>query len=566
MPLAALPYGFKKRLIVLAPLSIVNNFSQIATLYAAGQKKTLLCSEFGSTYCHQFEYSRKANDGIHTIMPAWNSVLLVDEITDRGKKVYVDDTLILHCQIQGYDKIIPYIIGPYTRLVLHGRITWNQVQRLIHAGVKQVRINAGIQMPPTEYDDFVDFIVRHNRGPEYNFSFHIKNYYHMELITSLQNAFFNHEAYQLLNNGCNRQTSSLLAIFLYLSATGVAYTSQVLLFSIMKTCLTPKPEKMPLATLPYGFKKRLIVLAPLSIVNNFSRAYSEVEKFRPLLPDVRDDVYITDDHRVCRWAKKDSKMFRIWKYCHQFEYSRKANDGNHTIKPAWNSVLLVDEIIDHGKKIYVDDTLILHCQIQGYEKIIPYIMGPYTRLVLHGRITWNQVQRLIHAGVKQIRINARIQIQPAEYNDFVDFIVRHCRGPEYNFSFYSNNYYHVALFITLKNAYRNHGTHHIPNDGYDRKTIHVVYQRYRQDRVYYSCTIYFWHFTTSAIVFLLIALVCGEFPSLFFYKDMRNDFVPVIIVLILCIFLTIHGWIVIFAPVNILPLDIVSDDLLENGN
>uniref|UniRef100_A0A7E4WDQ0 ZP domain-containing protein n=1 Tax=Panagrellus redivivus TaxID=6233 RepID=A0A7E4WDQ0_PANRE len=109
-------------------------------------------------------------------------------------------------------------------------------------------------------------------------------------------------------------------------------------------------------------------LANFGVVNNFSQVCSDVKKFRFFLPDAHNNVYITDNHVVCRCAMKDTAKLRIWRYLHQYECTRQIIDGENTIKPAWNAVLLVDEIMDKKKQIYVDDTLILHCQIESYEK------------------------------------------------------------------------------------------------------------------------------------------------------------------------------------------------------
>uniref|UniRef100_A0A7E4ZSY2 Response regulator n=1 Tax=Panagrellus redivivus TaxID=6233 RepID=A0A7E4ZSY2_PANRE len=82
--------------------------------------------------------------------------------------------------------------------------------------------------------------------------------------------------------------------------------------------------------------------------------------------------------------------------------------------------------------IYVEDTLNLHCEsIEICEKIIPFIIGPYSRLIISGNITWNQAKRLITANVKHVRIDARMQFKPKERSDFVNFVMKFCRGIVY---------------------------------------------------------------------------------------------------------------------------------------
>uniref|UniRef100_A0A7E4W220 Helitron_like_N domain-containing protein n=1 Tax=Panagrellus redivivus TaxID=6233 RepID=A0A7E4W220_PANRE len=176
--------------------------------------------------------------------------------------------------------------------------------------------------------------------------------------------------------------------------------------------------------------------------------------------DAHRQVFITDNPAICREASRDTFLFRFCKLLDKFKHWRENKDGNHTIYPVWDSVLLVDEIVDRNKKIYVDDTLIMHCQIENFEKVIPYIFGPYSRLVLHGDSTWNQVKRLVQSGVKQVRHSGLIRLQPTELDDFVDFVMRHSRGLEYTFSFSSGNHSHHVV-PKLNNACRFHNTHSV---------------------------------------------------------------------------------------------------------
>uniref|UniRef100_A0A7E4UYW0 Phage protein n=1 Tax=Panagrellus redivivus TaxID=6233 RepID=A0A7E4UYW0_PANRE len=59
---------------------------------------------------------------------------------------------------------IPYISGPYTRLVLHGNINVNQVKRLVNPNVQQVRISAALEMLKEEYNDFAEFVAQQTYG------------------------------------------------------------------------------------------------------------------------------------------------------------------------------------------------------------------------------------------------------------------------------------------------------------------------------------------------------------------------------------------------------------------
>uniref|UniRef100_A0A7E4V8I9 F-box domain-containing protein n=1 Tax=Panagrellus redivivus TaxID=6233 RepID=A0A7E4V8I9_PANRE len=319
IPLEKLPYGFRSRIIDLSMTAkIRHNFIRACSTIERFEPywddhdqvfitdnhvvcKRAMKDTFFFRVCKcldQFTYWRNTKDGQYTIFPVWKSVLLVDEILDRDKDIFVHDTLILNCQIQGYEKVIPRIVGPYTRLVVDGRIRWDQLKRLIHRGVKQVRVSGRIVVEPLDYDDFVGFIIRHCRGIDSIFSFGSSRNYNHEVMARLYAACRIHKTHK------------------------VFYTSE------------------------------------------------------------EDKYHVT----------------------------YKGIQGN---------------------EIFVHDTLILNCQIEGFEKVIPRIVGPYTRLVVDGRIKWDQLKRLIHRGVKQVRVSGRIVVEPLDYDDFVDFILQHCRGIEY---------------------------------------------------------------------------------------------------------------------------------------
>uniref|UniRef100_A0A7E4VNE3 F-box domain-containing protein n=1 Tax=Panagrellus redivivus TaxID=6233 RepID=A0A7E4VNE3_PANRE len=506
IPLAKLPYGFRNRIIQFIPAEIKNEFVKACAILDRrnwdDHKQVFITDNhkicrkamndtFLFRFCKcldQFKRWRKIKDGDYTIYPVWNSVLLVDEILDRQKDIYVNDTLILHCRVAGYEKVIPRIVGHYTRLELHGEVLWTQLKRLIHPGVKQVRVGGMITVNSAENDEFVDFIVRHCRGLDSTFSLSRRSSYNHKLMSKLYGAFRNHETHSAKrchNDKCHivhkdrdKDTAKCLcALFLYLALIILFIPNLLLIVPGSVTSSTPyvveqnaeqfftalnfsKPESktIPLAKLPYGFRKRVIQFIPAEIKNEFVKACAVIDR---RVWDDHKQVFIIDNHKMCRKAMNDTFLFRLCKCLDQFKRWRKIKDEEYTIHPVWNSVLLVDEILDRQKDIYVNDTLILHCQPENYEKVIPRIVGHYTRLVVNGSISWTQLKRLIHPGVKQVLVGGSFMLNYAMFDDFVDFIVRHCRGLDYTFSFGNKSSHKHEIMSKLYNAFRNHETHSV---------------------------------------------------------------------------------------------------------
>uniref|UniRef100_A0A7E4V8V4 F-box domain-containing protein n=1 Tax=Panagrellus redivivus TaxID=6233 RepID=A0A7E4V8V4_PANRE len=184
-----------------------------------------------------------------------------------------------------------------------------------------------------------------------------------------------------------------------------------------------------LRKLPYGFKKRIITLAPTSVISNFSKVCTFAKKFCFDVIENYDQVLITDSDEVYRLATRDTYVLRIFKFLYQFKYLRLMIDGDYTINPTWKTVLLVDEIIDKNIYISVNDTLILYCiSKEKCKEVIPFLGGSYTRLVIYGVCPWTQAKQLIYSDVKEVRIRARIQLHPLRYRKFAKFVVRHCRS------------------------------------------------------------------------------------------------------------------------------------------
>uniref|UniRef100_A0A7E4ZUU6 Glycosyltransferase family 92 protein n=1 Tax=Panagrellus redivivus TaxID=6233 RepID=A0A7E4ZUU6_PANRE len=148
--------------------------------------------------------------------------------------------------------------------------------------------------------------------------------------------------------------------------------------------------------------------------------------------DVYDQVFITDNDEIYQWASKDTYMFKLFKFIYKLRFLNFFLNGIVTVNPCWHSVLWVDEVVYKNVPIEITDTLILHCKsIDTYSKVIPRIRESYNRLVLHGHTSWQQIQQLYHPGVKQIRINATFEITKTEYDEFVNFVIKHCRGINY---------------------------------------------------------------------------------------------------------------------------------------
>uniref|UniRef100_A0A7E4VZ04 F-box domain-containing protein n=1 Tax=Panagrellus redivivus TaxID=6233 RepID=A0A7E4VZ04_PANRE len=172
-----------------------------------------------------------------------------------------------------------------------------------------------------------------------------------------------------------------------------------------------------MSKLPYDFRKRLVTFAPTRIVNNVSKLCKNVKI------EAYDHVFITNNDKVYRWASTDTFWFRIFKILHQFAFFRFLLDGICHTNPMWEDVITVADIARRNESIYVDGTVVLYCNsISAYEYVIPYIHGPYSRLILHGNIRWDQVLRLLQPSVKRIRINATVQIPRNRYQYFAHAI------------------------------------------------------------------------------------------------------------------------------------------------
>uniref|UniRef100_A0A7E4VLG3 F-box domain-containing protein n=1 Tax=Panagrellus redivivus TaxID=6233 RepID=A0A7E4VLG3_PANRE len=185
-------------------------------------------------------------------------------------------------------------------------------------------------------------------------------------------------------------------------------------------------DKMPLASLPYNFKWRLFTLAPVGIVRDLAKVFPEVKKIRTFRPKAYDQVFITDNEDVYKWASKETFLTVVFKFFYQYAFGKYVFDGESNVNPVWQTVLRVDDIVSKKRHIHVEDTLILHCDsIDAYKKVIRYISGPYTRLVLHGNINATQIRKITHPGVKKVRINAAIEIPTGQHTKLANFVAKH---------------------------------------------------------------------------------------------------------------------------------------------
>uniref|UniRef100_A0A7E4W9D0 Band_3_cyto domain-containing protein n=1 Tax=Panagrellus redivivus TaxID=6233 RepID=A0A7E4W9D0_PANRE len=253
--------------------------------------------------------------------------MYVDDIVKDNKLIHVTDTLVLHIDtISSFEKLIPFICGPFTRLTIHGGdIKLDQLKRLMRDTVRKVEITAQIELKRDEYDDAVRLITQHVRGVGYVFNLESTP----QLITKVKPAVeSDFHAQDPRPDNCNKKQ-----------------------------------------------KRSQSTMTNFAPINNH-RTCPEAEK------EVRDQLYITDNKMVYEWASKKTFIFRIFKLFYWLY--RWACDG-FSLAPTSHSLLSVDEVIKMGRPIYVTETLVLHCRsIASFRRLIPHIWGPYTRIVIHG--------------------------------------------------------------------------------------------------------------------------------------------------------------------------------------
>uniref|UniRef100_A0A7E4W5U2 Uncharacterized protein n=1 Tax=Panagrellus redivivus TaxID=6233 RepID=A0A7E4W5U2_PANRE len=318
-------------------------------------------------------------------------------------------------------------------------------------------------------------------------------------------------------------------------------------------------DTIPLTELPYAFRKCLQQFAPLRVKNNFITNDLIFDNFVSFV--AHEQVFITDNHVVSREAIRDTFLFRFCKCLDQFKYWRKTKDGRYSVEPVWKSVLLVDEFIDRDKDLYVDDSLILHCHTENYEKVIPKIVGSYSRLVLHCTITWDQLKRLVHPGLKQIRVSGIIHIEPTEYNNFVAFLFYYSRGLDYTFSFFGKSHYDDELLIRLKDAFRNHETHSLLH-AYDDDMFHIVHKDKVDDFINYGSSLLLLTLMITVVVPIILLFVPGSvvtMPPVVYRKDYYIFFSVVAACL-----LTSWFNLVLLYVVPLKSMDIISEDPTTN--
>uniref|UniRef100_A0A7E4VHW6 Uncharacterized protein n=1 Tax=Panagrellus redivivus TaxID=6233 RepID=A0A7E4VHW6_PANRE len=439
LPFDTLCHNFKKRLANLAPVA------DIGTLCKICPEIKQLCSDRQIYYVDQvsltdnifyhlalrkvpffrrykllYKRLRFIIDGIYFFTAPYQSVLKIESLFPKTRKIYVEDTLFLDCvNTESYDKLVASISGPYTRLVLGGNITWAQAKLLIHSKVQKVFIHARIKIEPEEYDDFVAFVVQHSGS--FHSCFHLQSNAIPELRAKVSDAFTNHNThvYVLLPELYNRwivyhKGYALCYLTRWFIARGVP---------IVLTCLL-------------GYMTSLKVF----FVDDIDADTIDLEQLRSFTGP----------------ALEKAQFFRQFKFL--YKHFRFFIDGIYYFVATYHSVLFVDHLFVENQKIYVKDTLFLDCErTKSYDEVIPLIYGPYTRLILSGNITWAQAKRLIHSKVQKVYIYADIEIEQHEYDDFATFVVQHSH------SFHSCFHVRYNTISELKakvsEAFYHHDTH-----------------------------------------------------------------------------------------------------------
>uniref|UniRef100_A0A7E4ZRT5 Anoctamin n=1 Tax=Panagrellus redivivus TaxID=6233 RepID=A0A7E4ZRT5_PANRE len=237
-----------------------------------------------------------------------------------------------------------------------------------------------------------------------------------------------------------------------------------------------KKNTMSFENFPYAFKKRITNLAPVPYIDTFCKICPEFNQLCNNRPERIDQVFITDLAVVKYLATKNRiPFFRRYKFL--YKHLRFFIDYINYFSVSYHYALSLNEVIAKQRQIYVEDTLFLHCEsVESYDKLLPYICGPYTRLVLCGRITWPQIRRLIHAKVLRVYIYATIEIKPEEYDDFAALVVQQTRSLHSSFHVQYNI---VPEFrATIAKAFKNHATHSywLFEEGFD--TWVVIHKNY----------------------------------------------------------------------------------------
>uniref|UniRef100_A0A7E4W487 Peptidase_M1 domain-containing protein n=1 Tax=Panagrellus redivivus TaxID=6233 RepID=A0A7E4W487_PANRE len=226
---------------------------------------------------------------------------------------------------------------------------------------------------------------------------------------------------------------------------------------VIMSFLLPESQKIPLSKLPYAFRKRLIALSPLRIVNELSNLCPNIKVSQLFQHQAYDHVFITNNDKVYKWASTDTVLFSIFKILHQFAFFRFFLDGMNHTNPMWESVVHVRDIRRTKCCIYAEETLVLHFSSPNtYDYVIPYICGPYTRLILHGNIRGDQVLRLIHPGVKRVRINATIQMPMQQYGHFAEYIASKFQGFNSSFVLFNTPTVTNQLKSKMREAWKRH--------------------------------------------------------------------------------------------------------------
>uniref|UniRef100_A0A7E4VZF0 F-box domain-containing protein n=1 Tax=Panagrellus redivivus TaxID=6233 RepID=A0A7E4VZF0_PANRE len=212
-------------------------------------------------------------------------------------------------------------------------------------------------------------------------------------------------------------------------------------------------DKIPINQLPYGFKKRVADLTPINALHKLRQTCPELDKLCSSRLEVHDKLYITDSEIVHQWATKRLFIYRIYKWLFWlFRWSFDCRSFN----PTWHSVLYVDDIVKNNRPIFIFDTLVVHCQsIETFEKMIPFICGKFTRLMIHGHvIKLDQLKRLLLGNVRKVEITAKIELESDEFDDAVQLILGSVRDKWFNFNLLST----PQLIARVQNACANHET------------------------------------------------------------------------------------------------------------